>query len=67
MLHRKYKHTLLTEAHDHILITCGFSPWQKGFTPMHWAAQNGHEVVVATLLAAGATSKAEDQVTLLVL
>ena len=29
---------------------------------MHWAAQNGHEVVVATLLAAGATSKAEDQV-----
>ena len=34
---------------------------------MHWAAQNGHEVVVATLLAAGATSKAEDQVTPLVL
>ncbi|KAJ1464901.1 hypothetical protein T484DRAFT_1867240 [Baffinella frigidus] len=29
---------------------------------MHWAAKNGHQKVVAQLLAAGATKKAEDKV-----
>ena len=35
---------------------------QDGMTPLHWAAEMGHEEVVVALLAAEADKEARDQV-----